>query len=218
VGVGWKEDGTVTERDKDDGEGLQLLKRFDKERDNRAVAVELVTRLRVQMLVQLRRHWRSKAYAWDDLESAALVRLVEWRQAGKLRNWEGSLALLAYRLLEVEIETERVHRSLEKDLREAIDADPELVFSPTLDPERTAMARELLRKTLELIAKLPEQYEVVFQALIDEEQDGPRMETALGITRHAAEERLRRARVALLNLAIDEGFAGELKDFLESEG
>jgi hypothetical protein len=80
------------------------------------------------------------------------------------------------------------------------------------------MARELLRKTLELIAKLPEQYEVVFQALIDEEQDGPRMEAALGITRHAAEERLRRARVALLNLAIDEGFAGELKDFLESEG
>src|SRR5450631_3322858 len=84
----------------DDGEGQRLIRRFDRERDDRAVATELVTRLRVQMLVQLRRHWRSKAYAWGDIESGALVRLVEWRQAGKLRHWEGSLALLAYRLLE----------------------------------------------------------------------------------------------------------------------
>jgi DNA-directed RNA polymerase specialized sigma24 family protein len=208
----------MAERDKDDGAGQELLRQFDRERDNRAVATELVTRLRVQMLVQLRRHWRSKTYAWDDLESAALVRLVEWRQAGKLRNWEGSLALLAYRLLEVEIETERIHRTLEKDIQGVIDADPELVFSPALDPERSAMARELLRKTLELIAKLPEEYEAVFQALIDEEQDGPRMEVALGITRGAAEARLKRARVALLNLAADANLAGELKDFLESEG
>jgi hypothetical protein len=205
-------------RDQDDGEGQKLVRQFDRERKNRAVATELVTRLRVQMLVQLRRHWRSKAYAWDDLESAALVRLVHWREEGKLKDWEGSLGLLAYRLLEVEIETERAHRSSEKELRDAIDADPGLVFTPPLDPERTASARELLRRTLELIQKLPEEQEAVFQALIDEEQGGPPMEAALGITRRAAVLRLKRARVALLELAVDANLANELKGFLESEG
>jgi len=208
----------VAKRDKDDGAGNELLRRFDRERDNLEVAAELITRLRIQILVQLRRHWRSKTYAWEDLESDTLLRLVEWRQAGRPKDWEGSIALLAYRLLKTEIEKERNHRSVERDLGEAIQADPGILSAPSEDPERTAMARELLRKTLELIAKLPEQQEALFQALIDEQQGGPRMEDALGITRHAAEERLRRARVALLELAVDANFADELKDFLESEG
>jgi hypothetical protein len=118
-----------------------------------------------------------------------------------------------------EVELERSYQHRKEELREAIDANPELVFRETPDPERTAIARELLRKTLDLIERLPEEHGAVLQALIDEQsEEAPRMEDALGVTRREAEERLRRARVALLELAVDANFADELKDFLESEG
>jgi len=44
------------------------------------------------------------------------------------------------------------------------------------------------------------------------------MEQALGITRKAAQERLRRARVVLLEAASDADLDEALSDFMESEG
>jgi hypothetical protein len=208
----------MAERDRE-GEEQRLLKRFDRERDNPAVATELVERLRVWMRALLRKRWRAKAYCWDDIESGALMRLVEWRHEGKLKHWEDSLESLAERLIDKEVERERTYQRQTADLREVVAADPELVFSETPDPERAAMARELLRKTLELIEKLPLEHGVVLQALIDEQgEDGSRMEDVLGVSRREAEARLRQARVALLKLAVDVDLADDLKDFFESEG
>src|SRR5450631_1057155 len=128
----------MANRDTGDEDGQRLLKRFDRERDDRAVATELVTRLRVLMLAHLRKHWRLEAHAWGDIESGALVRLVEWRQEGQLKHWEGSLGLLAYRLIAAEVHLETAHRRREMDLQDAINAEPEIVFAPAVSPERAA--------------------------------------------------------------------------------
>jgi hypothetical protein len=194
----------------------ELLNRFATRPKDQQAARALLERLRERMLVRIRQQWPELVSRYEELEARALLRLVRLRNKGELVGFE-TLDKLAWKLIDAEaVQEQRTDERDEKLRREALVGYP---ISREPDLERRVIARELLGKVLELIQKLPAQHALVLQALIAETTgEGPVMARALGITRQAARERLKAARAALLDAAVDANLDEPLKDFFESEG
>jgi hypothetical protein len=217
--------GSVEERDALNGKELammsrdddesELLHRFSTRPNDQEAARKVVERLQGWMLLRVRQHWPRLLPAYEDIEARAMVRLVRLRNRGDLEKFE-SLEGLARQLVDAEAVQEQRTEGQMIDLRDLLLRRP---VPPQSGPERQVIARELLGKVLELIGKLPVQHALVMQALVAETTgEGPPMERVLGVTRKVAKDRLRRARVALLEAATAAHLDEALTEFFESEG
>jgi hypothetical protein len=193
----------------------ELLKAFIDHGDRRAVGRDderraLVELLRPKILWQVSRNFPALLKRYRDLEPRCFIRLILWRNDGRLAADE-SLWHLARRLVRHEGEMELERLKAEESREEPLLTEP---AAETDNPEEIASRHEIIDRVRTIFSELTATHARVLEAFVAETLNlGPSMEAELECDRGSARKALHRARIALAALALDAGLAEALNDY-----
>jgi hypothetical protein len=175
--------------------------------DERRALIEL---LRPRILWQVSRNFPALLKRYRDLEPRCFIRLILWRNDGRLSADE-SLWHLARRLVRHEGEMELARLEAEVGREEPLLVEP---AAQTDNPEQIASRHEIIDRVRTIFSALPEIHTKVLEAFVAETRNlGPPMHLELECDPALARKRLERARIALAALALEAGLAEALSDY-----
>ncbi len=196
-------------RELTEAQGLELLRRFVA--GDGTVEPELVIQLNRLMYRVFQQRWAGSGLAFVEVRGDCFDVLARWRRVGKLR--VEPLPHLAQRLVKQCARQQVRQRVKDKKLRLLDESGkrPKLarqaaLWNPIANPEQALLGRELYGWLVKARERLSPAEREAYDALVKvAEGEAKSVQQALGIEDAAAWQRVRRVRIAIVELAKQDG-------------